>query len=383
MSENEATQLCATAISASIDAHRAFPDIDISRHVRTKHIELGRSLRGRRPIYLDLNFWIELRNASLNPQPSRYSALLTSLRNAVSSGLVFCPISDSCFMEVFKQSDLISRDNTARLIDELSLGVTLTTVDLRIGTEIAYLMHSACTSDPLIPLDELVWAKLSNALGSVSPQTNGPDIDTALAVEKALFDHMWTVSLAEIGRQIGNAKSGRKADHHEQLAHSMTQAIKDHTHEFNSFNQVYMNELIGVVDLYTPVAADILFDMAPPGLGPKPAADSAEYKDAQERCLRLLVAAMKTDRGKASLRTFHINTSLHAALRWNKGQKFKANDFFDFQHAAAAVGYCDAFFTERSLCSAVTRSDLALDKLYKCTVVATPEEALKYVLAIA
>jgi hypothetical protein len=88
---------------------------------------------------------------------------------------------------------------------------------------------------------------------------------------------------------------------------------------------------------------------------------------------------MKTDHGKATLRTLHINTCLHAAMRWNKGQKFKANDFFDYQHAAAAVGYCDAFFTERTLCSVLTRGDFALDKLYACTVVSTPEAALRYV----
>lgn len=49
------------------------------------------------------------------------------------------------------------------------------------------------------------------------------------------------------------------------------------------------------------------------------------------------------------------------------------------QHAAAAVGYCDAFFTERSLANVLTRSDLAFDKLYECTVVSAPEAALQYV----
>ncbi|WP_296560966.1 hypothetical protein [Pigmentiphaga sp.] len=73
---------------------------------------------------------------------------------------------------------------------------------------------------------------------------------------------------------------------------------------------------------------------------------------------------------------------MHAAVRWNKGQKFKANDFFDYQHAAAAVGYCDAFFTEHPLCSALTRSDLALDTLYGCIVESTPEAALQYVLSV-
>ena len=122
-------------------------------------------------------------------------------------------------------------------------------------------------------------------------------------------------------------------------------------------------------------AADILCDMTPPSL----AKDTPEYKTIEQYCLGLLVGSMGSSKGKATLRTLHIETSIHAAVRWNKGQNFKANDFFDIQHAAAAVGYCDAFFTERSLANVLTRSDLALDKLYNCTVEFTPAAALEYV----
>jgi hypothetical protein len=133
------------------------------------------------------------------------------------------------------------------------------------------------------------------------------------------------------------------------------------------------------LDLYADRAASVLLEMVPPSLESRIEKDSEDYKRIERHCLGLLVAAMKTERGTATLRTLHIETCLHAAVRWNKGQKFKANDFFDYQHASAAVGYCDAFFTERSLCSVLTRSDLALDKLYNCTVVATPEAALEYI----
>ena len=193
---------------------------------------------------------------------------------------------------------------------------------------------------------------------------------------------MWTIPLTEMECLIGDSMSRGDSKHHVRLAEKLTVGIQEHAAAVRSFDQAYEHELVGVLDLYADHAVDVLCDMAPPSLGQRPKRDTDEYKDIERHCLGLLVAAMKTERGKATLRTLHIESCMHAALRWNQGQKFKANDFFDYQHAAAAVAYCDAFFTERSLCSALTRSDLALDRQYCCTVVATPEAALEYVNAI-
>lgn len=373
----------AAAIAASIDAHRAFPEVDLRRHARNRQIELASSLQGQRAIYLDLKYWIGLRDAGTQDRADHpYGALLAALRRAVSGGRAFCPISDSCFLEVFKQSDPLSRKRTAALIDELSLGVTVIPFDLRIGTEIAHLMHAARTPDQVFALDQLVWSKLSYVLGYHQPPSAMLDEPDRRAFEKAFFDHMWDIPLIEIDALIGNAPATGDAQHQERLARALNQGIERHAAELKSFKQAYQHELVGVMDLYAGRAADILCDMAPPELGPRPGKETEQYKNIERQCLALLVGAMNTDQGKATLRTLHINTCLHAALRWNKRQKFKANDFFDYQHAAAAVGYCDAFFTERSLCSVLTRSDLALDKLYDCVVVATPEDALRHLEAM-
>lgn len=374
------TRSTRSGIGVSIDAHRAYPEIDLERHSRNRQIELAKSLKGRRAIYLDLKFWIGIRDAQATGNTDHpYRPLLASLREVVANGRAFCPISDSCFLEVFKQSDETTRQGTVALIDELSLGVSITTSDLRVGTEIAHLLHAAIGPEQVYPLDDLVWTKLSCVLGYKSPRSRMFDEHTNRVIEKAFFDHMWTISMAEIEKCIGNAIITKNPVRHERLARSLNQSIAEHAPGIKSFNQVYEHELVGVMDLYAARAADILCDMTPPSMGPRPAKHTNEYKAIEQRCLSFLVNTMGTDRGRATLRTLHIQTSLHAAVRWNKGQKFKANDFFDIQHAAAAVGYCDAFFTERSLATVLTRSDLALDKFYDCTVESNPEAALKYV----
>lgn len=373
----------ASKIAESIDRHRAHPEVDLRRYSRSMQLALAASLQTRRAVYLDLKFWIGMRDAASAAQTVHpYSALLTALRQAVAAGHVFCPISDSCFLEVFKQSDSVSRKKTVELIDELSLGVTLISMDLRVDTEIAHLLHAANTPDQVYDLDLLVWTKLSFVLGYFNPNVSMFDRDTGRALEKAFFDHLWTSSLAEIESHVGGAMVGRDPGRHERLAESLNKGVQEHAAVLKNFEQAYEHELVGVLDLYADRAVDILCDMTPASLGPKPSAHSADYKEIRDHCLGLMVAAMKTDRGKATMRTMHIETAIHAALRWNKGQKFKANDFFDYQHASAAVGYCDAFFTERSLANILTRSDLALDKRYSCLVASAPDAALQFVQSL-
>lgn len=370
-------------ISASIEAHKERPEITIQHHKRHRQIELAKSLQTRHAIYLDLKFWIGLREAqAIGHANHTYSDLLSALRQAVATGLVFCPISDSCFLEVFKQTDPVTRRKTVELIDELSLGVTIIPSDLRIGTEIAHLMHVGCMPDQVFPMNLLVWTKLCFVLGYRSPPIGMFDKQTSRAIEKAFFDHMWAIPLFEIESLLGNTPQAL-GDHHENLAQTLTQQNEKHASEIKSYKQAYEHELIGALDLYASRAVNILCSMTPPSVGPPPTRDSDEYKGLEKDCLTFLIAAMQTVAGKDTMRTLHITSCLHAALRWNKRQKFKAHDFFDFQHAAAAVGYCDAFFTERSLCNVLTRSDLALDKLYNCTVVSDPENALHYVQSIS
>ena len=47
----------------NIDEHRRNPDISIDRHVKSRVVQLGRFLDSKQAIYLDLRFWILLRQA--------------------------------------------------------------------------------------------------------------------------------------------------------------------------------------------------------------------------------------------------------------------------------------------------------------------------------
>jgi hypothetical protein len=176
----------------SINGHRTTPHISIDQYVKSRQVVLGRSLNNRTAVYLDINFWIILRDVAAGTSADRAKVeLLQLLRELVTAGRVFCPISESIFLELMKQSDSNSRLKCASLIDELSIGVTLIQDNTRMATELARFIHLSChEEDDLHPLRHLVWTKLTYVLGVTHPAPSRLDAATALAMQKSFFDNM-------------------------------------------------------------------------------------------------------------------------------------------------------------------------------------------------
>ncbi len=112
------------------------------------------------------------------------------------------------------------------------------------------------------------------------------------------------------------------------------------------------------------------------GIEPPPS-ESAQARALVNKCKNLLLRAFSKDGTKNALRTIHIHACLHANLRWNKSRQFEANDFHDFNHAAAALAYCDAFLTERSLHTLATAKNTNLESINGCRVTNSVGEAIQ------
>ncbi|EPX94545.1 hypothetical protein C404_28100 [Ralstonia sp. AU12-08] len=351
------------------------PDVSLGEHVRRRKRELGDALQARRAIYLDQKFWIILRDVAANRRTTPDEvALLALLKEQVASGIAFCPISESTFMELFKQEDAETRAATAQLIDELSLGVSLVAYDERLALELEHFIQSKGEKQDLVPIRRAVWSKLSYVLGQIHPTQTGFDAARELALQKAFFDHMWITPLSEIVRLIGDSTPPDTA--FDRLAEQLNAGNAEHAHELKSFEHTYAIELRGIATLIAPIAAGIVSDMAELATGNPMPYEGREWDDLVRRWHAFLSESFKSNEVKNALRTLHINTCLHAAVRWNKAQQLEANDFPDFHHAAAALGYCDVFLTERGLKSAVTAGHIALDKRYGCQVVSNVKDAL-------
>jgi hypothetical protein len=354
-----------------------FSDVSLGAYVRARQVELAKSLRRRGAIYLDIKFWIILRDVvmGLRTAPAEQE-LLSLLREGVAEGSIFCPISDTTFSELLKKADVESRRLAAALIDELSIGVTLIPYHMRAGTEIAHLLHSARNPNDVHPLEDLVWSKLSYVMGFLHPHGTPFDPATELAMQKDFFDHMWNMGMCQMIDAIGDHPL--PVQPFDVLARQINELNAQHMEELRTFSQAYDCEMHGMLDIFINVAADVVEQMVISKYGPRAPLAPDQRKEEERQLHNLLFASLKKERTKKALPTLDILATLNASIRWNKKQQLKPNDFLDFQHATAALGYCDAFFTERSLRGQITASHVRLDEKYGCKVIATPEDAVAY-----
>lgn len=356
--------------------HYQHPEISIDQYSRTMRINFGEELSERIPIYLDTKFWIMLRDKSKHSDDHGIHRLWDLLNKLVSDRIVFCPISAATFDELMKQEYISSRKNTAHLIDQLSLGACLINQKRRIETEIAYFIHQFGMGSELYDLSEIVWTKVTYVLGEVHPMDTVFDPQTELVVQKMFLDHMWGLTLTQYLEYIKNEDYPQR-DYFE-TAKKLNEGINANKDSIKSFRQAYISEVRGIVDVTAAVCPDIVHDIGKTKGVLTGDLSEKDRIEGENTWKNLLAFSLMKNKSQKTLRTIHVLACLHASLRWNKGQKFKTNDFLDFDHAAAAIGYCKAFFTENSLASMLTQNHVSLNKEYDCFVTSKLEEAIKY-----
>jgi len=212
-------------------------------------LSLGQEVANRERVYLDKRYWILLRDVEIGRSSNMdVKELLNSLRDRVKLGVCICPISESVFAELLKQDDPYTRKATARLIDELSAGVTLVPYPDRVSQELCNYLYTTGGKSDLYPLEKLVWTKLSYVLGVVHPSKTPFSTEDELMLQKAFFDHMWDIPLTEMIDILGDTKPP-KMDF-ERLADQLNQANRNHAGQVKSFRQAYLVEFRGALSLF-------------------------------------------------------------------------------------------------------------------------------------
>ena len=357
--------------------------MDIEAHAKKRIVELGREMESRVAIYLDVNYWLILRDAASGKRGTEAAKLLLCMREAVFSGRVFCPISETVLIELLKQNDRKSRKRTAAIVDELSLGVTLIPQKTRIATELAHFIqtHTPPPGKSLHPLGHLVWSKVGYTLGFLFPSVPALDTKTNFEVQKMFFDHVWRMTLVEMVDEFDDPGPFPKQELVELTARLNTE-VAAHSDRLTSFAKAYEDELFGTVDLHGDTVVEIFHDMARQANIEPPPTESEQSIETRRLGVNLIFAALKKATPRQQLKSIHAMAAMHAAIRWNKGRKFKPNDLYDLDHAAAALAHCRALFTEESLSQLVTAKHVALDKLFECHVVTKIPNALDYLASL-
>ena len=345
--------------------HRGNPNVSLETYTRQKRIHLGAAVALIRRIYLDQRFWLLLRDVSLGrSRDTTLSDLLAFVKLLVSENKAICPISESVFIELLKQSDEVTRLATAQLIDELSLGVTLIPFDGRVRQELCNTFYERAGIPDLIPVQELVWTKLAYVLGEIHPsKTTFPSAEE-LVIQKAFFDDMWGIPLSEIIGYIGEPPV-TETDW-DSIAANLNSKNREHRSNLKSYAQTFRVEFEGALSLFRNEMNTLSIEL-----------DQRGYKTFGTKTAHLS-PKKRFEALALSLPTLHVSASCHAVIRWDQRRNLCGNDLFDFHHAQSALGYCDVFLTEKPLSDLLSQSHLGLTKNYKCQTFWSASAALSW-----
>ncbi len=357
--------------------HRAHPDVSLESHFTRRVTDLSRLVLPRRRVYLDTRFWIFLRDAALDrPRKPIHCDLLDVLLMRVASGAVLCPIGDSTFFELLRQADSQTRLATARLIDALSLGVTIQNAKDRLQTELLrFLIGTAIDQKvPEAPIDR-VWLKVGHVLGTPEPVFDGVSPDEQLAISKAFFDVMWSVTLEEL---LTDTPFEDPTDpEFTASAARITTASRAQASEMTSFEELNLAEIGGFFDIHREelcLAFAQMHALTEPNAKPATAED---FRRNEQVFVNVFSNIFRYGKAGTSLPTAQIVAGLHAIVRWHRDRPFRASDFYDIYHATAALPYCDVFLTERFLGTALSRPPLDLGRHFGTAVIWDEEAALE------
>ncbi len=367
-----------------INFHLKTPGETLDEYKRRKTIALGTRIQETRKVYLDKNFWIYLRDVYLGrSRGPEHQEFYDVLIEKTKSGDVLFPVSDSLFIELLKQSDDTTRLATARVIDELSGGISFLSMPERIQAEIYHFVEKGRKGvDKIYPLAQMVWGTTGQIGGSFSPpEIEGVPSNQVLALQKASIDVLWSYTIEEVLKILSNIEDSPDLTF-AKLARNITEEKFRHESDLKSFKQTFLIELEGILITLENQFSDLFRHIFEKEAGRKLTLEEERNDNSGKLFAKLIHVAFEKGKISTELPFINIYTGIHAAVRWDKKRKFKEHDFLDFHHAATALPYCDVFCTDNPLRVLLTGNLLSYDSLYSTKIISDVESATKCILAL-
>lgn len=364
----------------TIEWHRAHPGIPLDIYSRILRRKAASRVLSRQRIYLDTKYWNYCRDVILGqPQKSEHVEIWRLLCDLSDRGHIVCPICQPNYLEMLKlNSD--SRRVVAAAMDKLSLSVAIQPPLELSKLEIS---HWAWTSlfgeKSLGPIENFVFTPIAFVFEEMHIANTAFSQSEELVIQKAFLDVEAAMTLEDFALMTeGEPASGEDDTEFQKM---QTLQAKKHRSTFNTYEEVYAIELDGIADLHEEMLQE--FGQQLWNQGKRTILDEpATSPNLLTRDLTaLLFAGLKTGRIKTEIPSIHILASLHAAIRHTR-QNFQPGDLWDFPHAVAAVGYCDAFFTDRRLAHLLKSKPPNLAQQYSCATFGDDQEIIEFLQGI-
>jgi hypothetical protein len=364
----------------TFDWHRAHPEISLSNYSRMLRRKAASSLGSRQRIYLDTKYWNYCRDVIVcRPQKPEHAEIWRLLSVLFERGLVVCPVCQPNFLETLKlESD--SRLVVTDAMDRLSLGVAIQPPQELTKLEISYWTWTKLFGEESLgPIQTFAFMPAAFVLEELHIANTAFPPSAELMLQKAFLDVDAAMTLRDIALMTEHRPASGDNDAEFQKLQNF-HAKRNRT-VFETFEQVYAIELDGIADLHEETLQGFgqqLWERGRRAIFDEP----AESPEVLTRNLTaLLIAGLKLGRISTEIPSLHIDTSLHAAIRF-KRQKFSKGDLWDFRHAVAALGYCDAFFTDRRLANLLKSKPPDLGRQYPCAILSDDQEIIDFLQEI-
>ena len=326
--------------------------------------ELARLIAHRIPVFLDVNFWIFARDAMTgdNRDPER-AALLAALLEGVDSGKLLFPVTSDLIVEFSKQPpELLA--GTLALVDRLSMKVALVPHHERLAIEVERYLAVAWPDHPPVPRP--VWTSFAFAFGYEDlrvayTKPGGP-------TPKQMAELAWIAPLSVLGRGISR-QAFEAAAEGESAAAWLNEQEALHATYIDGMEAALRAETMGAASLIEGIAARELRRVAAASGNDVAARDVEGSRRFGRSIARVLGDRLRLAESQSQLGSLYVPAMLHAAVRADGHRRMKANDIYDFRHAAAALPYCRLFLTDGPMRTLVTGGGVRLDAVYGCAVV--------------
>jgi len=358
--------------------YRAHPSVTLDEYrCRLLH-RFGQIVSGKLLVYLDLKYWINLRDVAFGHRIDHaYCRLFDLLINEASRGRIVCPLSYWIFAELLKQADARTRKATAELIDKLSTSVAFMSHGEIVRQEILHFIRKVSAHYKHTrkwPIRECIWTRTLSFLGDripVWPDTI-PQSDQLL-VQKSWEDFSFFMPLTELIQSNAINRSDVIPNWYDVagINRRKQQVRKQHS----SFKRMFLAELMHTVkeneEHWYETMAYLYFLES----GKEETIDAEAVPHDERRLARNLISyAFKKNKISNELPSYHILAALYAAICWNNTKQLTENDVLDFYHAQLAIPYC-VFLTDSPLKSLTCSRLLRFDKIYHTEIIANAEEA--------
>lgn len=339
--------------------------------------QLAHELDSRHKLYLDLAYWNHLCDIFLARIESyELQRIFSLLESLVRDGVLVCPIELNTFAELNKQRLPDKIKATAAVIDRFSLGVVLVPPHERAFIEILRLLEAAPSGPPFpsAPKDE-VWTKVAFLFGHGELVSDRLSPEMLAELNALLLRELWDMGFTQFLDQL-DGTAPVSFEWAKTAADKANVGKADARVKFPSYRALYLSESQGILDLYASVISDVCLDLFDRAGGDISSVTQEQKDRAVQQTQNLLVSLLEKYDLARQLPSVHVQATLFASVQWDVGRRYKPNDFQDFGHAAAALGYCDGFATERSLAALLRQSKLT--QHYDTTVLSTPAELLAW-----